>query len=226
MATRSRHWNYCIAWKKSIRCVPNLRVSDNRWNVLSQLFFPSCRTKTVFYNLSPSGWNKGFETVKRRHQPPVHQHILQIQMMKLVDSNSAPLLSTLWCTDNCLQLNMDKATELVISTSNTHHTGLKPTSIQGKTVEQVSSCKDFPLITDNKPVTSIHKLCQQRLHVMSKLRALTVSSSCWYFFSVLFPLLLHRVNHLNKTSNTTPPKSSSVFLRPVSQTWTTEPPHT
>ncbi len=85
-----------------------------------------------------------------------------------------------WCTDYYLQLNVEKAKELVFGTSKTPRPGLSPTSIQSKTVKQVDNFKDRALFIDNKPTfdqhtTDIYKQCQQRIHIICKLRALSVA---------------------------------------------------
>lgn len=200
-------------------------MSKSIWQQMKcplQLFFPSCRTKTVFYNLGSFSLNKGLDTVKRLYQAFVHQHILQIQVMKLVDNNSAPLLSphngaliTACSWTWTKQQNWSLAHQ-------THSTlDWSPPPSKARQLNRWAAAKIIhSLQTTNKPVTSIHKHCQQR-------PTSSVNSERCLFLPlvVIFCLLLHRVNHLNKTSNTPPPKSSSVFLRPVSQTWTTEPPH-
>ena len=84
---------------------------------------------------------------------------------------------TQWCTDNYLELNVDKTKELVFQTT---HSGLNPILIHGKTVEQVDSFTYLGLTVDNKlrfdqHITSIHKRFQQRLHVIRKVRSLSVA---------------------------------------------------
>ena len=105
---------------------------------------------------------------------------------------------TQWCTDNFLELNVTKTKEMVIHTSHTPPSGLVPTSIYNQTVEQVSHFKYLGLTIDNKltfdqHITDVQKKSQQRLHVIRKLRALSVAPHLLslLYTSILLPILLY-----------------------------------
>ena len=102
---------------------------------------------------------------------------------------------TQWCTDNYLELNVDKTKELVFQSN---HPGLNPLLIHDKTVEQVDSFTYLGLTLDNKlrfdqHITSIHKRFQQRLHVIRKLRSLSVAPHLLLLLykSIIQPVLLY-----------------------------------
>ena len=102
---------------------------------------------------------------------------------------------TQYCTDSYLELNVDKTKELVFDTA---HTGLNPLLIHGKTVEQVDSFTYLGLTLDNKfrfdqHITSIQKRFQQRLHVIRKLRSLSVAPHLLLLLykSIIQPVLLY-----------------------------------
>ena len=74
----------------------------------------------------------------------------------------------------------------------------QPTLIHGKTVEQVESFTYLGLTLDNKlrfdqHITSIHKRFQQRLHVIRKLRSLSVAPHLLLLLykSIIQPVLLY-----------------------------------
>ena len=102
---------------------------------------------------------------------------------------------TQYCTDSYLELNVDKTKELVFDTA---HTGLNPLLIHGKTVEQVDSFTYLGITLDNRlrfdqHITSIQKRFQQRLHVIRKLRSLSVAPHLLLLLykSIIQPVLLY-----------------------------------
>ena len=102
---------------------------------------------------------------------------------------------TQWCTANFLELNVAKTKELVFQSTDTV---LNPLLIHSKTVEQVDSFTYLGLTLDNKfrfdqHITSIHKRFQQRLHVIRKLRSLSVAPHLLLLLykSIIQPVLLY-----------------------------------
>ena len=113
---------------------------------------------------------------------------------------------TQWCTDNYLELNVDKTKELVIETT---HTALNPLLINGKTVEQVDSFKYLGLTLDKKlrfdqhyniyPVTFSAKApCNMQTKITiccPPSSAIIVSKHYPTYSVVLFRMFLHHTAH-------------------------------
>lgn len=102
-----------------------------------------------------------------------------------------------WCSDNFLQLNVDKTKELVIHASKPP-SGLNHISIHGQSVEQVSTFKYLGLTIDNKlnfneHATITQKRAQQRLYIIRKLKSLSVAPHLLLLLykSIIQPLLLY-----------------------------------
>ena len=92
-------------------------------------------------------------------------------------ANSVKFFSN-WCKSNFLQLNISKTKELTIDFRQVLRPNV-PICIDGEPVEQVVFFKYLGVILDNKlsfsqHTTAIQKKCQQRLHVLRRLRSFNV----------------------------------------------------
>jgi hypothetical protein len=81
-----------------------------------------------------------------------------------------------WCTNNCLDLNVNKTKELIIDFRKTS-TPIRDLILNGAKVERVKEYKYLGTIIDEKltftsNTQAIHKKCQSRIHCMQKLRKL------------------------------------------------------
>ncbi len=99
-----------------------------------------------------------------------------------------------WCTDNHLQINVNKTKELLFSPPSPQH----PTIINTQTVETVDTFKYLGITLDNKltfdqHITDIQKRSQQRLSALCKLKGLYIASHLLLLLyqSIIQPILLY-----------------------------------
>ncbi len=97
---------------------------------------------------------------------------------------------TTWCSDNYLLLNVKKTKEIIIDFRN-KPTEITPLSINGQDVDIVTEYKYLGTFIDSKlnwnsNTDSIYGKCQQRLHLMRKLRSFNVSQSVMSIFYITF----------------------------------------
>ena len=85
-----------------------------------------------------------------------------------------------WCSENFLQLNVNKTKELCIDFRRKHEDAPAPPLINGMHVERVNEYKYLGVTIDNKinfnqHTTSIQTKCQQRLYVIRRLKSFNLN---------------------------------------------------
>ena len=78
---------------------------------------------------------------------------------------------TSWCTESYLQFNVKKTKEIVIDLRRNRNPPPPPLTVNGETVECVTTYKYLGVITGeklnwNENTVSVYKKCRQRLHFM------------------------------------------------------------
>ena len=111
-----------------------------------------------------------------------------------LDYHNTVSVFTKWCTDNHLQINVNKTKELLISPPSPQ----PPTIINTQTVETVDTFKYLGITLDNKlsfdqHTTDIQKRSQQRLSAIRKLKGLYVAPHLLLLLyqSIVQPILLY-----------------------------------
>jgi hypothetical protein len=105
---------------------------------------------------------------------------------------------SVWCSEHHLQLNVIKTKELVIDPRRRNACPVQPVTIGQEQVEMVESIRYLGLILDSSlsfkdQVTSVQKKCQQRLHVLRRLRSFHLDPQLLHnlYRSIIEPLLTY-----------------------------------